>query len=319
MPDTGRYAFQSARDAHTQFTKLFDFIAPTAIALWNLRWQVQGYLQVVPDATHDDLSARFALGSGMKGGELKRACVETSWSAQLSQFASFVLLTSTAIFEDYTADLAEAAGGTASRKDNISKRLQFPQTAGGLGYNGALTELKKSLSTALKGVFSASLNNNRRYSGKHLNNLLICYRYFKEARNCLAHHGGKGTDKAVQAYAAFANIASPTQLGVKAVPKHHAIAKGQEVQLELHGVIGLCGIILRIITTYDAELGETTLVETEIKQRVKPMQRGTMLPADPGKRASQITRLIEGGGFPKPSLTPAFEKLLKSEGIVGPF
>src|SRR5271167_2227282 len=70
MAYAARYVFQAAYDAHRELTELFDFVAPTAIALWNLRWQVQGFLKEVPNATSNDLSNRFAFGSGMRGGEL---------------------------------------------------------------------------------------------------------------------------------------------------------------------------------------------------------------------------------------------------------
>jgi hypothetical protein len=67
-----RYIFACSRAAHDQITELFDFVSPTIIALWNLRWQVKGFLAQVPDAASIDLSNRFALRSGLKGGTRKR-------------------------------------------------------------------------------------------------------------------------------------------------------------------------------------------------------------------------------------------------------
>jgi hypothetical protein len=102
MAYAARYVFQAAYDAHRELTELFDFVAPTAIALWNLRWQVQGFLKEVPNATSNDLSNRFAFGSGMRGGELRRACIDTPWINQLEKFAELVLINVIASFENFT-------------------------------------------------------------------------------------------------------------------------------------------------------------------------------------------------------------------------
>jgi hypothetical protein len=36
--------FRSSRAAYQQVAELFDFVWPTAAALWNLRWQVRDLL-----------------------------------------------------------------------------------------------------------------------------------------------------------------------------------------------------------------------------------------------------------------------------------
>jgi hypothetical protein len=41
------YFFPSTESATDQITELFGFVWPTAAALWNLRWQVKGFLQEV--------------------------------------------------------------------------------------------------------------------------------------------------------------------------------------------------------------------------------------------------------------------------------
>jgi hypothetical protein len=66
MADGGVFVHQAATDAHAQITRLFDFMSPTIVAMWNLRWQVQGFVQAYPDATQQDIVKRFALGSGVR-------------------------------------------------------------------------------------------------------------------------------------------------------------------------------------------------------------------------------------------------------------
>jgi hypothetical protein len=64
--------FPATREALAQMTALFDFVWPTAAALWNLRWQVQGFVAEVPTATVDELRKRFLFGSGLEGVDLNR-------------------------------------------------------------------------------------------------------------------------------------------------------------------------------------------------------------------------------------------------------
>lgn len=316
MADAGRYVFQCARDAHAQTTRLFDFVAPTAIALWNLRWQVQGYLAVIPNASQEDISARFALGSGIRSGHIKRACAEVTWDEQLSQFAAFVLMTTIAIFEDYVADIAACGGGSETHVREVASALQFPAGYRTKDRNWALGRLSASPSTHLAGVFAVAARQNRRYSGAKLDNLLTCYRYFKEVRNCLAHAGGRASDTAVAAYNAFAPLASLAALGLNEVPHHHALVKDEGIRIELRGVIGLADVILRIVTTYDAELSESAYADREVSQRLKAMPRGILLPADKTVRARRITKHVQAAGFPAPQLSASFESFLRAEGKI---
>jgi hypothetical protein len=213
MRNASRYMFKCAYDAHVEITRIFDFVQPTIIALWNLRWQVGGFLSQVPGATSDDLANRFALGSGMRGGELKRAAIDTPWDRQKSDFAGFILITIIAVFEEYTARIAEAAVPAASRR-KVSTGLQFPTK----GSNDTISKLTKQ-SPSLQGVFLGSCQKNRRYAGRKLNNLLICYRFFKAMRNMLAHNGGEADQETVNAYNNFKAVDTIAHLGLRRKPR----------------------------------------------------------------------------------------------------
>ncbi len=84
-PSMAYYFFPPTRVAVAQISELFDFVWPTAAALWNLRWQVSGFLQEVPKSSPVQLNDRFVFGSKIHGTNLKKACVETTWQAQKHQ------------------------------------------------------------------------------------------------------------------------------------------------------------------------------------------------------------------------------------------
>src|SRR5271157_5765072 len=102
MPTRSRYFFAASKNAHDQFTAIFDFVSPTLAAAWNLRWQVRGFLEVNGDASPEVLEKRFVLGSGIHGANLHRACVEDTWEQQQEQMATVILINALAIYDDYT-------------------------------------------------------------------------------------------------------------------------------------------------------------------------------------------------------------------------
>ena len=312
MRNAGRYIFRCAHDAHFEVTRVFDFIQPTIIALWNLRWQVQGFVLQLPNASSVDLANRFALGSGMRGGELKRACVDTPWERQKSDFAEFILYTMIGAFEEYTARLAELAA-PPSQQRRVSKSLQFP----GAPSVSPIQQLV-SPSSSLAGVFSSSVYSNKRYSSGALHNLLICYRFFKAMRNMLAHNGGIADQETVDAYQRFSSVATIAALGVPEVPMHHSLMLGDEIKLELRGVIGFSDVILRIITTYDAHLSESTLAENEVASRILPVaKKDQFVKAEHKDR--RILKMVHNAGLPTATLTPAFVSLLQLKRVIPAF
>jgi hypothetical protein len=309
MADASLFVHKCARDAHEQITRLSDFISPTIVAMWNLRWQVQGFLGAYPNAKQEDIVQRFALGSGMSGREIQRACTEVSWEEQKSRFSSILLTSTVAIFEDFTETLA---GLTLSgkAKGRVANNLQFPASSDG-GYQHAYAELGNPI-PELTGVFTPAARAGRWYSGPHLQNLLRCFRFFKEIRNALAHNGGRVDQKLMDKYAEFASVAAPSQLGMKFVPNHTTPVLGSAVVLDLQGIRGFSDVILRLIATYDADLSDRAGALADIKSSLPSISgpdRTHLL--DKSKRDRRISGLLRGSRLPHAVLTAEFLAFLR--------
>lgn len=319
MADSRKYVFRASYDGHAQITGLFDFIQPAAIAVWNLRWQVQGYLANVPKASSDDLSSRFALGSGIRGGSLKRVFVDHPWSEQQEMLASITLINVIAAFEDVTAGLARLGGGSSRKQADVAKALQFPQRpGGGRDRSTAYGELGPA-SSAMQAAFDWDHKVSGRYAGSNVDNLLVCYRYFKEIRNSIAHNGGRATANALTAYTAFSAIATTAALGgVAEVPEHSPIfAVGEPVKLSFRGTIGFADIVLRIIATYDVDLSSMRIAEREFRERFPSTLGGIWNRAvKEEKRLKQLRTKLSTYNLPDLVLTEAFQKFLRDEQIV---
>src|SRR4051794_12318185 len=80
-----RFFFGSSATFQRQLRALYDLINPSLAAMWNLRWQVRGYVDQRPDATNDELHGRFVAGSGIGSANLRRQCVESTWEEQADE------------------------------------------------------------------------------------------------------------------------------------------------------------------------------------------------------------------------------------------
>ena len=184
-------SLQSAADG------LYDLINPTAAAMWNLRSQVQGYVAERDDLSNEELHGRFVAGSGIGSANLRRHCVETSWEDQRSELAVLALYAGISLYEGWTGSLEV---GTEKQR----ARLQFPSQGNGThtkpGAGETVTALRATPSPTMEDVYGQELRTTRRYLPGRLDDLLLAYRCYKEARNACAHAGRVASDWAEQSF-----------------------------------------------------------------------------------------------------------------------
>ena len=307
----GTYFFSATESANKQITELYDFVWPTATAMWNLRWQVAGYDQIVPDATVAQLQARFSEGADIHGANLRRACIEHTWDMQKESFAQIVLTNTIAIYEGW---IDEVLDGLGKNTRDLRTWLQFPdETAKNTGASFAIADITSTESAPLKSNFYASLCAGDYYDKVNLNSMLLCYRFFKEMRNCQMHGGGVVDQRVVAAYNNFLPVANTATLGVKEVPKHATAVLDGPVNLDLRGAVGFSHVVLKIMATLDAELSRSEHAEKAFCKRWKQIHRGRItMPADPERRKRRVKLLTHKAGFPKPSKPEDFGTWLKT-------
>lgn len=312
--------FNTSKAVAQNITDLFDFIWPTASAIWNLRWQVQGFLTASPHSSDVELTNRFVHGSGIRGANLRRACVDTAWETQQEQFAKFLLIEFCAIYESW----CEGVLLELSSSIHLSKQFQYPTstTAQGKpqGVGHAISILNKSESSAIVSSIYPKLLISNKNSKLHLEELLVCYRYFKECRNSSAHKGGIASQLTEDAYTEYAKL-SASSLGVKEIPEAFITTKSKPLKISLRGVVGFGDIILRLIATIDAELSRSSLAEECFKKRWKETitAKGNRytLPSDIKKKEAMIRRLVKKLELPHPIFTIELENFLVKENLVG--
>ena len=304
------YFFNISRSAHQSLTDAFDFAGPAQGGLWNLRWQVIGYRQVSPDASEDELYRRFFEGTPVNYRNL-RGWSSRPWEQVEQNLARFLLTNLIATYEAWVVGILRAVDMYS--EDN-AKGLQFPD-AKSKGYSWVLSRAKPS--AVMCDCFRVPLARSRRFSDrKRLNNLLICYRAFKELRNAVVHEGSIATQRTIAANLELDRL-SASDLGVGEVPKTTVATLGNPVKLVLRGVVGLCGILLRIVTTLDCELSGTKGGESSFLSVWKASYTGeTKLPDAKVSRHHKISTMVHELKIPRPENHAELCKFLKCHGLV---
>ena len=307
------YFFPATRFAAAQMTDLFDFVWPTAAALWNLRWQVSGFLKEVPDATPRQLNDRFVFGSGVHGTNLRKSCIDTLWESQKHNLASVTLTNAFSIYEHWADELLAALGegegqGRLLQRDIGSK--------GQPGLVETIQSLCTSESATLKAAYYPVFSSSSKYSWKEIHNLIACYRYFKELRNSQMHNGGKVDAKAESAYLKFSSAAKKQDLGMKGELIHDPAVVGADVHLHLRGVVGFCDILLRMMVTVDAELSRSLKAEITLENAFKQAKLLSTLSPKPHAKHMQVLGCCKRAKLPPPKVVKEIEKFLVERRLV---
>lgn len=303
----------TSKQVARRLTEVFDFVWPTATAIWNLRWQVAGYVSASPTATESHLAGRFVAGSGIRGANLRRSCIDSSWEDQQQEFARFLLFEFCSLYEAWCEGTLNELGAAPS----LSKKLQYPTTfsngapSGGLRH--AINAIVLNGSPIMAGSIYPAIAKNKKNSPLHIEQLLVCYRYFKEARNSLVHAGGSTSSRFVSAEAAYHQL-TPAQVGLKEVPAINGHTTGGPIKLSLRGVVGFGDIVLRLVSTLDVELCKSPGAEQAFLRRWRTCHgvHAVQVSANPNLCHERIKRLVRKLDLPTPVVTAQFETWLRN-------
>jgi hypothetical protein len=272
MPGQDKLFLAASIDSSDALTELFDFVWPTAVGIWNLQWQAKGFVAQLPSLSVTELDARFVPGSGIQGANIKRLATETTWAQMQQWFARLLLSESCALFEGWIeAALDELKIPQAIRQIRrnhpIDKELQFPSTrnASGVCTNGltfALDRVRGATGSKLiQTCFHPTQLQNKKLSLTVIEDLLICYRAFKDVRNDFTHHGGRASQKAAQSYIEYSALTA-SLMNVKEKPALPSVVAGDPIQLSLRGVVGFSDVVIRLIATLDFALSDSSYAES---------------------------------------------------------
>jgi hypothetical protein len=312
--------FQSTKSGIDAITGIYDFVWPTAAAVWNLRWQVAGYCSVRVAATKDELEARFVEGSGIHGANLRRACIEHSWDYQKAQLARAVLVNLIAAFEEWTISLPLEVAPELSEeaRTQIGKQLQFPTDfidgVASKGVRSAIARLRGDTSDAMRIDAQPTYLSQDVVHPQHIDALLVVYRLFKECRNHLMHGGG-GVSPKVESAMALVDELSNSQLPFS-VPSMPLTAELEKARIDLYAVVGFSDLLRRIMFTVDAELVDSATAERMVLERWAKVHGTRNINSVGEKRDNTLRRCLRAVGVLTSKSVANIEAVLTKAGLL---
>ena len=264
--------------------------------------------------TKEELNARFCNNEKINRPNLYRSCVEFSWEKQKEDFAKIILINLFAFHESWIENILNELDKSAHSR---IKGMQFPSMPTKQGVFDILKDLLSSRSHELTDAFYSIYSSNKKFSLDKLNNLLICYRYFKECRNCFMHAGGLVSKHLTEASQLYASLTA-NDLNTNVKPEATIFSLNDKVDLKLEGVVGFADIILQIITTIDAELIQSIDSEKVFINRVNEFigNKPQTIDINPKVKAKKIKSIVQQSGFAMPANMDALERLMRKEGVV---
>lgn len=105
---------------------------------------------------------------------------------------------------------------------------------------------------------------------------------------------------------------------MKEVPTHEAPVLGNPIKLHLRGVVGFSDIVMRIVSTLDAELSRSIKAEKHLKSQwmKRHGRRYSVKTKDSVARSKQIQRLMKRLDLPMPKRTIELEQWLRAQQLV---
>ncbi len=266
MPDL---FFVASRDFFSEHTQICDLAHASAAALWNMRFHVKGYYAehgyyangTKPAQT--DLVSRFLAGSGLRKANFLGLVAGPTWNDLLDLQARANLLSTISLFEGWSEALRAEIGSSKNDADC----LQWPSSAvhprqqrdGSLkpGIGELISKAKQpgQPDVMMRCVFP-TLAASRNYRTPQLDSLYVCYRAWKEVRNCVVHSGGRATPRMIDDVAKLSTL-TPADLGMSWVPTPSISSAGEQISLAFTDVMSFGEVLQKIVTTVDAELATT--------------------------------------------------------------
>lgn len=301
--------FPQSRQFQTDLTRLYDFINPAAAAMWNLRWQVSGYLMERPDVRQQELTSRFVAGSGIGSANLNRHCVETSWDEQLEMLGTLALFQAMGLFEGWIDALGVGA------KDR-RKRLMFPSKAISGGGDGAADFIAaRTPSRRMRAAYGVPLASGKNCLPDRLDDLLLAFRSFKEARNVCAHAGRIADAKVAEATEAASRVCDGFGQGKKPL-RLPRVEEGAPIGFGMLEAQGACALLLKVVTTLDYELAMTEDAEHVLRHEWKKKIGRQQLATDTTRRHKRLRLLSLRAGLPEIDDSTALFSLLQESYLV---
>lgn len=295
--------FPESNDTLQSFTELFDFLWPAYIGVANLRRDYFNQIRHNPDITREDLNMVLCGDLGLeiyrkKSFDFNYMFAHTSFVDQTDELALLWINSAIALYEGWLNTISERVfAGDDNKISRLKSCLQFDNK-----WNTDFTVLiSGTTSSFMESNFSSKYLAKRHRDPASVENLLKCFRVYKEYRNCYMHNGRKANSYLISAINNYQPVANRNNLPIKKIPLFTQPQLDQPFTLGFDKAILIGDVIMRLIVTVDAILVKTMAAEEEFKQRYKTSYCDKCLSPNPKKARSTVNSYIQNLRIPSPN------------------
>lgn len=294
------------------------FIWASYGGLWHVHRQGTVLAELSSNPNWKKIEQHVFDGVPDRGGIDLKEITSTSWAGHQANYSEFILTQGAILYEEWCGQLALMT--QAPPKKVKAETFQFPSNpSGGKFVNWSAIDAPGVLqeSSFLKAEVQPALLTTYASNVTHLDALLKWYRFFKEARNSVVHHGGIARTENVTAYAKAATTPLKS-IGMKRDFSGAPPVVGAKIDLSLADSVLLLGIIQRLSYGFDAKYCHTSQAEVELKDRIRCALLESPAPkqATAQKRASWVKNfLVHRAGISPQSYATA-EQWLRAGGLI---
>lgn len=287
------FMFDATRYLAESNQSLYDFIWPTSVALWHFRAIINGY----NEATCGNLEIfnNFKTPESLiNRAALKSAFVDRDFDYLLNNFAQILLEKICSIYDGWCKDVLEKIDfSSETKKIQLIKLMYHPDK-----YQKLIPSITDRSYFIYKYIYK-NIKNDKRNSLSNIKDLLVCFKYFKECRNCITHNNGIANDRLIDWQLKYNNI---PWVASKEKPAIFVCGLGDKIELNLRGIVGFSDVVLKIASTLDAEYSCNKncelLVAKQLKKQIQLHKKsGKIFPSGQQRRNELIHRLLNKCDF----------------------
>lgn len=257
------------------------------------------------------LRRRFLAGSSLTKGDFLQLAAPDSFADDLAVLVRMSLMTNISLFEGWQDAISEEYGLSNNYKQALEwpsqssyQRLKSNGQSKGPGCTDVLARLRNGEPSALMvNSFGPALTGAAVYSLNNLDDFYICFRAWKEARNCITHGGGRANSRFIADAQRLTGIAARGLPPLKWFPALPPLAEGEFIDIPFKDMLAFSEVLRRIVCTVDAELAQTKRGERVFLKRFVADRRHKKyeVPFEKARRHKVISEICRRINFPPPA------------------
>ncbi|MDQ0102975.1 hypothetical protein J2T10_002632 [Paenarthrobacter nicotinovorans] len=325
--------FDATHDFYREHQTFSTVSQSAAVGLFNLRRDVSvmyddaGYFSTKAKPEHTTLRDRFLSGSGLTKADFLQLAAPDSFPNDLEVIVRMSLMTNISLFEGWQDAISTECDLSSGKKaalewpsQAVYPRLNQNGQSRGPGCTDMLTSLcSMEPSRLMIDTFGPVLTAAPGFSRSNLDDFYICFRAWKEARNCFTHGGGRASSRFISDVQRLNGISERGLPPLSWFPTLPTPAEGETINIPFKDMLSFSQVLRMIVCTVDAELAQTRRGERVFFKRFTAdrLRKNNDIPFEKSRRHRVISDICTRIRLPKPKALSDIDDALTAR--MGPF